>query len=592
MSKIQTKWIADDAITADKIHSGVAGDGLIQAGDGSLEVNDDDSTLEISADILQIKDLGVTTAKLAATSVTAAKLGNDVAGDGLTGGNGSALDVQPDAVGGANIARAIAVSSNGVAVKIDNDTVVENGSQQLAVGTNSIGANEVDESDSYTWVTGSHDFTGSGGITVPTPSGDNDAVNKAYADGLRQGVKIKDPCKALADSNQTLSGLPSNIDGVTSWSGGDRVLLQNQTTPDENGIWEVQSGSWTRPNDFDTGDSAAGSQIWINQGTSYGDSQWTCTTDPPNDVVDTDSIAFTQTSGAGQITAGTGLTKSGNTVNVGDGSTGNIGGIARTANDISAAVDDSSVEVASNLIQIKDLGVTTGKLGNTSVTSAKLGAVAGNGLTGGSGSALAANPDVVGGANLATVVNVVANGISVRVDSSTIGENGSNQLYIPNGGVSETQLNASVAGSGISGGGGSALALDITELTAETSPANDDEIAIYDTSAGAHRRMTRGNFLQGAVGSTRVQEMHLVTSGEVTAGYFTLSNTPVSAGNVVITPVGGPQQVNKQNVGATGATPDFDILSSNQCHINNNGAATGLSEDIEAGDVLMATYTY
>jgi len=590
MSKIQTKWIADDAITADKIHSGVAGDGLIQAGDGSLEVNDDDSTLEISADILQVKDLGITTAKLAATSVTSAKLGV-VAGDGITGGNGSDLAVDPDVTGGANLARAISVSSNGVAVKIDNDTIVENGSQQLAVGANSIGANEVDESDSYTWVTGSHDFTGSGGVTVPTPTGDTDAVTKAYADALRQGAKPKDPAEALADSNQTLSGLPSNIDGVTSWSAGDRVLLTNQTTPSENGIWEVQTGSWTRPVDFDTGDSAGGSQIWIHAGTNYGDSQWTCTTDPPNDVVDTDSIAFTQTSGAGQITAGTGLTKSGNTIQVGDGSTGNINGIARTANDISAAVDDSSIEVASNVLQLKDLGVSTAKLAATSITSAKLGAIAGNGLGGGSGSALVVNPDTVGGANLATVVNVISNGVAVRIDSSTIGENGSNQLYVPNGGITETQLNASVAGTGIAGGGGSALALDIHSLTAETSADDNDEVAIYDNSAGALRRMTRANFLLGT-GATRVQEMHLVTAGEVTAGYFTLSNTPVSAGNVVVVPVGGPQQVNKQDVGATGATPDFDILSSNQCHINNNGAATGLSGDIEAGDVLMATYTY
>jgi len=59
---------------------------------------------------------------------------------------------------------------------------------------------------------------------------------------------------------------------------------------------------------------------------------------------------------------------------------------------------------------------------------------------------------------------------------------------------------------------------------------------------------------------------------------------------VRVTPQGGPHQVNKQSVGATGASPDFDVLSSTQVHINNNGAATGLSGDIAAGDILIIEY--
>lgn len=75
-----------------QLSSGAAGDGLGFAA-GVLSVNVDDSTVEINADTLRVKDLGISSSKLAATSVTAAKLGNDVAGTGLTGGNGSAISV-------------------------------------------------------------------------------------------------------------------------------------------------------------------------------------------------------------------------------------------------------------------------------------------------------------------------------------------------------------------------------------------------------------------------------------------------------------------------------------------------------------------
>jgi hypothetical protein len=92
-SAVTTTKIADDAVDKTKIAADVAGSGLGQNVDGSLEVNVDGSTIEINTDSLRVKDLGITTAKLAATSVTAAKLGNDVAGAGLAGGNGSALSV-------------------------------------------------------------------------------------------------------------------------------------------------------------------------------------------------------------------------------------------------------------------------------------------------------------------------------------------------------------------------------------------------------------------------------------------------------------------------------------------------------------------
>lgn len=95
---VDTTELANDSVTAIKINSDVAGNGLGQnVGTGALEVNVDDSTIEITTDSLNVKDLGITTAKLATDSVTAAKINSDVAGLGIVqnGGTG-ALDVNVD----------------------------------------------------------------------------------------------------------------------------------------------------------------------------------------------------------------------------------------------------------------------------------------------------------------------------------------------------------------------------------------------------------------------------------------------------------------------------------------------------------------
>lgn len=106
--------------------------------------------------------------------------------------------------------------------------------------------------------------------------------------------------------------------------------------------------------------------------------------------------------------------------------------------------------------------------------------------------------------------------------------------------------------------------------------------------AGTGLTATNGVLSADTGGATNL--MHLVTAGEVSAGFLTLSVATTTASSVTVTPSGGIEQVNKQNVGSTGATADFDIISLNELHINNTGAATGLSGDILAGDILIVQY--
>lgn len=94
-SAVTLSKLASDSVDESKIVStAFNAAGAITGGSGTkIAVQVDNSTIEIASNALRVKDLGISTAKLAATSVTAAKLGSDVAGAGLAGGNGSALTV-------------------------------------------------------------------------------------------------------------------------------------------------------------------------------------------------------------------------------------------------------------------------------------------------------------------------------------------------------------------------------------------------------------------------------------------------------------------------------------------------------------------
>ncbi len=109
-----------------------------------------------------------------------------------------------------------------------------------------------------------------------------------------------DPVVALSLVDVPPTGNPGTIDGIAV-NNGDRVALSNQTNPVENGVWIVNTGgAWTRPGDFPTGGEAANRTFMVQQGTSVqAESQWTVSTDPPNDVIDTDPLTLVQIAGPG-----------------------------------------------------------------------------------------------------------------------------------------------------------------------------------------------------------------------------------------------------------------------------------------------------
>jgi len=139
----------------------------------------------------------------------------------------------------------------------------------------------------------------------------------AAVDAARSGLDVKESVKAATTANITLSNTQT-VDGV-ALAVGDRVLVKDQTTGSQNGIYVVASGAWTRSADANTSAEVnPGMFVFVEQGTVNADSGWVLTTDAPI-TLDTTALVFAQFSGAGQITAGLGLTKTGNTLNVGAG---------------------------------------------------------------------------------------------------------------------------------------------------------------------------------------------------------------------------------------------------------------------------------
>jgi hypothetical protein len=138
---------------------------------------------------------------------------------------------------------------------------------------------------------------------VGTPVAGTDGVNKAYVDGVASGLDIKSAVRVASTANVNRSAPGTAIDGVTL-TNGDRVLLKNQSTPNQNGIYIFNgaAGTMTRSTDADTSaEVRPGMFAFVAEGTANGDKGFVLTTDAPI-TLDTTGLTFTQFSGSGSVT--------------------------------------------------------------------------------------------------------------------------------------------------------------------------------------------------------------------------------------------------------------------------------------------------
>ena len=152
---------------------------------------------------------------------------------------------------------------------------------------------------------------------VADPVNAQDAATKGFVEATSQGLDVKDSCVAATTGNITISTALNNgdtLDGVTL-STNDRVLVKDQSTASQNGIYVVGS-SPARADDLAAGSDAAGMFTFVEQGTVNADNGFVCTSNKGSAVTGTNNLTFAQFSGAGQVIAGNGLDKSGNTLSV------------------------------------------------------------------------------------------------------------------------------------------------------------------------------------------------------------------------------------------------------------------------------------
>jgi len=284
---------------------------------------------------------------------------------------------------------------------------------------------------------------------IGTPAVAGDAANKGYVDGLITGLSWKDAVRLAADTNVDLvTGTLLTVDSIVV-ADGDRVLVMGQTVPAENGIYIAGTGAWTRATDMDDAAEFDGSAVFVMEGATYESNGFTQTETVV--TVDTDVVSFVAFSGGSTITAGTGLAAAGNTFNVNmgagisafpsdevgvdlygyDAGTCALGfttdGVARVATEsVLATGDELFLFIDGTTLAQSGAGIKVAAQGITELELHT--SIAGDGLTGGNGTAL-----------------------SVVVDNTTI-EINTDTLRIKDLGVTNAKLtNSSIIVTGDSG---------------------------------------------------------------------------------------------------------------------------------------------
>jgi hypothetical protein len=443
-------------------------------------------------------------------------------------------------------------------------------------------------------MSGSITFPGTSGITVtglPSPINASDAAPKSYVDAAVAGLEWKQAVAAATTANLTVTyangaaGVGATltnagtqaafaVDGYTA-ALGDRILVKNQTTQTQNGIYTVTtvgtgSTNWvlTRAVDANTPAELNNATMYVTNGTLNSDTGWTQTT--PNPTIGTSNIVFVQFSGSGTYTAGTGLTLTGNVFSLTSPVVPTLGGTGTSTAPTAGQVligTSGSIYAPATLTQGTGVTITSASgsitIANAGVTSFSAGTT---GLTPSTGT--------TGAVTLAGTL-VPANGGTGATATPTNG-----QILVGNG--TNYTVATLASGTGISTTTGSGtLQINNTGVTSAVGTAGNITVS-GATGAVTFNLATAGT--AGTYGSITTDAFGRVTTGTVIA--------PIVNGGTGLGTLGSANQILGVNAGATAleyktvtaGTAISVVNAAGSITVNNTGVTsiTGTANQITA----------
>jgi len=383
---------------------------------------------------------------------------------------------------------------------------------------------------------------------VATCTTDYQAANKTYVDSVASGLSVKAPVVVTSVDNVDLTTLQkgSTVNGVLLET-GDRILIQKQTQPIDNGIYVIAvNAPPPRAADMATGSHPAGSFCFSESGTLYADAGFVCTSDAAA-VVGTNALTFAQFSQAGTIEAGANLNKAGNVLNL--------------DNDISlTSVTTGTLVLASGSITASDNVIT---FGSTDLAT--------------TGNVSASNLTATAGATFGGTLQLTTGSIT---DTSGAIDFNNNSLDCGNGSISASTYN------------GSSVQLGSTQLASASITDSSGAISFGGTELFASASITATSFKAFNGSGTLTVAPGAITD---TTGAISFSSTSIStSANVsadTVTAVasgsfGGTLTVASGSITDTSGNITFNNTSiDTKGHINARSGNFGGTLDVSAGSI-------
>lgn len=429
--------------------------------------------------------------------------------------------------------------------------------------------------------------------TISTlPSANNDIANKQYVDAYVAGIAWKPPANYGTTADITLSGLATQAGGewVSSLTAGMRILVKNQATAADNGIYVASSGPWSRSADANTWDEYVSAVIFIETGATLGGSAWYCPAQPGGTLGVT-AINWSYFSVNALYSAGTGLTLNNYVFSITNtGVTANTYGSASSVPVFAVNAQGQLTSVTDTSIAIAASQITSGTINTARISGSYTGITGVGTLTAGTWNASPIGNSYLVNSSLTVNGNTVSLGGSTTVTANT-----TNALTIDNSGsgaVSGSTFNGSTpvtisynsvgapstSGTnatgtwGISISGNAATATSATSATTATTATNLAGGAAgsvpYQSSAGATAFLAAGASGQvlstnGASAPTWIGPSDFLDNITTTQGSLLYRNAtswvnlgPGTAGQVLQT--GGasanPSWLNQSSIAAGSAT--------------------------------------